>query len=112
MIQDDKMLKMIKEVLNEELRSIITIFQANQPTESSRMTRLVSDVVSKELQPIKEHLSKQDIEIKQINEKLSKLTSDTEPLVEGKKTVSSIFKFILWSSPIAVIYTFYKWLKL
>lgn len=109
---DKHILSLVKQVLNEELRSIVSVFQANQPTETSKVTHLISEVIIRELQPIKEHLSKQDSEIKDIKDKIELLTKDTAPLVEGKKTVSSIFKFVLWGSPIGIVYGFYKWLKL
>lgn len=110
--KDKNILNIVRQVLNEELKGIVAILQANQPTETSRMTRLVAETLDKSLVPIKEHLGKQDVIISDIQTKLEKLTNDTEPLVEGKKTASSIFKFITWSSPVAIIYGLYKWLKL
>lgn len=109
---DKHILNVVKQVLNEELKSIVAIFQANQPTETSRVTALLKEVVVKELVPVKEHLKNQDVVIKDIQGKLDKLTADTEPLVEGKKTATNIFKFITWSSPLAIIYGLLKWLKI
>jgi hypothetical protein len=105
-------LNIVRQVLNEELKSIVAILQANQPTESSRMARLVTDIVVKEVKPIMDHLNTQDIEIGEIKKNLTKLTDDTSPLVEGKNTATSIFKFALWSAPIALIYGALKWSKL
>ena len=105
-------LNIVKQVLSEELKSIVAILQANQPTETSKVTRLVSETIEKSLIPIKEHLTNQDIEMGEIKKNLKKLTDDTNPLVEGKNTVSNIFKFILWSVPLGIGYTFLKWLKL
>lgn len=116
---DKHILAVVKQVLNEELKSIVAIFQANQPTESSRMTRLVSEVVEKAITPVREHLNKQDIEIQEIksaqeaiNKKLDKVTKETAPLVEGKNTFSSILKFAIYTSPLALIYGAYKWLNI
>lgn len=47
-----------------------------------------------------------------VDMKVNKLSTDTAPLVEGKNTVSSLFKFVLWSAPLALIYGAIKWLKL
>ena len=105
-------LQIVKQVFNEELKAIIAVLQANQPTETSRMTRLVSEAIEKANIPIKEHLNSQDAEIKKINEKLDKVTTETAPLVEGKNTVSSLLKFILWSVPLGIGYSFFKWLKI
>lgn len=109
---DKHILNVVKQVLNEELKSIVAIFQANQPTESSRMARLVSDTIETSLKPIKEHLNNQDVAIADIQTKLQKLTTDTEPLVEGKKTASNIFRFVAWASPLAIIYGALKWAKI
>ena len=46
------------------------------------------------------------------DEMLKKLVADTAPLVEGKNTASSLFKFGLWASPLAIIYGALKWAKL
>ena len=117
--KDKHILEVVRQVLNEELNAIVAIFKANQPEESSRMVRLVSDTVKKELEPIIDHLNRQDIEIQEIkstqvktNEKLDKVTTETAPLVEGKNTASSIFKFVAWTSPLAIIYGVLKWLKI
>lgn len=103
---------LLTKTLNEQLKEIVAVFQANQPTETSRVTALLKEVVVKELVPVKEHLKNQDVVIKDIQGKLDKLTADTEPLVEGKKTATNIFKFITWSSPLAIIYGLLKWLKI
>jgi hypothetical protein len=50
--------------------------------------------------------------IDSVDMKVNKISTDTAPLVEGKNTFSSIFKFVLWSSPLAIIYGAFKWLKL
>lgn len=44
-----------------------------------------------------------------IDMKVNTLTKDTEPLVEGKKAASSIFKFLLWTAPVAIIWGAIKW---
>lgn len=110
--KDKHILNVVKQVLNEELKAIVAVLQANQPTETSRMTRLVSDTIETSLKPIKEHLNNQDVAIAYIQEKLEKLTKDTEPLVEGKKTASNIFRFVGWASPVAIIYGALKWAKI
>lgn len=103
---------LLTRTLNEQLKEVVAIFQANQPTEISRVTALMKEILIKELEPIKQHLTKQDAEIKEIKENIKTITLETQPLVDGKKTVSNIFKFILWSSPIAIIYSLYKWLRI
>lgn len=103
---------LLTKTINEQLKEVVAVFQANQPTETSRVTALLKEVVVKELVPVKEHLKNQDVVIKDIQGKLDKLTADTEPLVEGKKTATNIFKFITWSSPLAIIYGLLKWLKI
>lgn len=110
--KDKHILEIVRQVLSEELHSIVAVLQANQPTETSRMTRLVTEAIEKANIPIKEHLNKQDAEIEKINEKLDKVTTETAPLVEGKNTVSSLLKFILWSVPFGIGYSFFKWLKI
>lgn len=109
---DKHILNVVKQVLNEELKSIVAIFKANQPEESSRIARLVSETIETSLKPVKEHLNNQDVAIAYIQEKLEKLTTDTEPLVEGKKTASNIFRFVGWASPVAIIYGALKWAKI
>lgn len=103
---------LLTKILNQQLKEIVAVFQANQPTETSRVTALLKEVVVKELEPIKQHLTKQDNEIREIKENIKTITSETQPFVDGKKTISNIFKFILWTSPIAVIYSLYKWFKI
>jgi tetrahydromethanopterin S-methyltransferase subunit B len=103
---------LLTKILNEQLKEVVAVFQANQPTETSRVTALLKEVVVKELEPIKQHLKKQDHEIKEIKENVKTISLETQPFVDGKKTISNIFKFILWTSPIAVIYSLYKWLKI
>jgi hypothetical protein len=77
----------------------------------ARMQKLEEKIIESQIENRTLH-EVQNKEIQDIKGKLTTLTTDTEPLIEGKKTVSSVFKFILWSSPLAIIYGFLKWLKL
>lgn len=57
-------------------------------------------------------IGKLNTKIDAVDDKVNSLKTDTAPLVEGKNTFSSIFKFVLWSSPLAIIYGALKWAKL
>lgn len=83
--KDKHILDIVRQVLNEELKGIVSILQANQPTETSRMTRLVSETIEKSLVPVKEHLNNQDVVINDIQNSHNDFKKDLEPIIKAFK---------------------------
>lgn len=105
--QERDMLKIVEDVLENKLKSIVHILQMNQPTETSRVVSLVKQ----EIQPIKVHLSNQDIKLEEMNKKIDEL----KPLGKSIRFFNALRDFSKWITPygilIGLITAVWKWLK-
>lgn len=91
-----KIIKVVEEVFEKKLKEIITIFKTNQPTENSR----VAGLIKQELQPIRDHLEKQDREFggkfTNIENKIEALNPVSDFIFIARK----VRRFLVWLSPI------------
>lgn len=94
-----KVIKVVEEVFEKKLKEIITIFKTNQPTENSR----VAGLIKQELEPIRAHLEKQDIEFgakfTNIETKIEALNPVSDFIFVARK----IRRFVVWVTPLIAI---------
>lgn len=97
--EDLKIIKVVEEVFEKKLKEVVTIFQTNQPTETSRVTGLIKQ----ELEPIKAHLEKQD---KEFGEKFSNIEiklNSLEPVGRGVRFFNGLRDFASYVAPYGIL---------
>lgn len=56
--------------------------------------------VNGKIDKIKEHLERQDEKLLEMDEKIDDLKKETDPVIQDRKTISSMGKFVIWSAAI------------
>ncbi len=79
----------IRELL-EEIKSDLRIHLQEAVKES------VTETVNGKIDKIQNQMNGQDLVLKNIQRDIGQLKTDTDPLVDGKKTITNVGKFILW----------------